>query len=86
LRPAGDQAGFFEDGQVGRDVGLGAAELGGEVDDAPFPGLQGVPAELANREPADHLVRAQAIQRRIHHNATAGPVRHLNATGTLPSA
>ena len=41
LRPAGDQAGMLEPGQVRGDVGLGAAELGGQVGDALFPGLQG---------------------------------------------
>jgi hypothetical protein len=36
-----DQAGLVQPGQVGGDVGLGAAEFGGEIDDALFPGLQG---------------------------------------------
>ncbi len=41
VRTAVDQVGLFQDGQVGGDVGLGAAELGGQVDDAVLPGLQG---------------------------------------------
>ena len=41
LGPAGDQAGFLQLDQVGGDVGLGAAELGGQVGDALFAGLQG---------------------------------------------
>ncbi len=41
LRPAGDQAGLLEPGQVGGDVGLGAAELGGQFGDALFSVLQG---------------------------------------------
>src|SRR5271166_5789052 len=41
LRPAGDQAGLLEPGQVGGDVGLGAAELGRQFDDALFSVLQG---------------------------------------------
>jgi len=39
--PAGDQAGLLEPGQVGGDVGLGAAEPGGQIGDALFRGLQG---------------------------------------------
>jgi hypothetical protein len=35
--PAGDQAGLPEPGQVGGDIGLGAAELSGQVRDALFP-------------------------------------------------
>lgn len=41
LCPAGNQAGLPEPDQVGGDVGLGAAQLGGEAGDALFPGLQG---------------------------------------------
>src|SRR5260370_42042850 len=41
LRPAGDQAGLLEPGQGGGGVGLGAAELGGQVGGALFSGLQG---------------------------------------------
>src|SRR5207247_11235644 len=43
-----------------------------------------VPAEFADRQPRDHLVRGQAIQGRVHHGAAAGPVGHPDATGTPP--
>jgi hypothetical protein len=41
LGTAGDQAAVFEDGHVGGDAGLGAAEFGGQVGDAPFAVLEG---------------------------------------------
>jgi hypothetical protein len=40
LGTAGDQAAVLDDGHVGRDAGLGAAESGGQVSDAPFAVLE----------------------------------------------
>ena len=68
LCPAGDQAGLLELGQVGGDVGLGAAELGGQVGDALFSGLQG--EQVASRV---GLARARNMVAACRASSALGP-------------
>ena len=50
----------------------------------PLPAGELDAAAERHAQPRDHLVRARAIQGRVHHGTAAGPVGHPDATGVLP--